>query len=242
MIRQSILTGLAAASLAAADVCPLPEKNGDIVTHSEFSYIDTTGNSNASSLAFEGNAKTKWDDHIFRGHADAYHSSNNGTTSKKKWSTEFNYDYQFDEVYSLNYMIGYKENRFSGYDYRAYTGPGAGIKVMDEKEHKLDLQANMLYGKDKPVNREADNFFSSKLGAIYWWKIQENLKFIQEGTYRVKLGDAKNYVIYSKSAIESKINSTLSMGVSYKVDYVNTPPPPSVNTDRTFMVSLIVDY
>lgn len=242
MIRQSFLIGLISASLVAADVCPLPEKNGDIVTHSEFSYIDTKGNSNASSLAFEGNGKTKWDEHILRGHADAYQSSSNGTTSKNKWSVELNYDNQFDETYSLNYMIGYKEDRFSGYDYQFYTGPGAGIKVLDEKEHKLDLQANILYDKDKPSNYESDEYFSSKFGAIYRWIIQENLKFIQEATYRVKLNDTQYYFLYSKSAIESKINSTLSMGVSYKINYANTPPPPSVHADRTFMVSLIIDY
>jgi len=220
----------------------MPEHNGDIVTHSEFSYIDTRGNSNAASLAFEGAAKTKWDDHVFRAHADAYNASSNGTTSKNKWSAEFNYDYQFDEVYSLNYMIGYRDDRFSGYDYQFYTGPGAGVKVIETKGHKLDFQANLLYDLDKPHNRESKEYLSSKLGAIYWWQIRDNVKFIQEATYRVKLDETQNYFLYSKSAIESKINSTLSMGASYKVDYTNTIPPPSVHTDRTLLVSLIIDY
>lgn len=242
MIQKTLLIGLACASLGAADVCPTPEKNGDVVTHSEFSYIETSGNSNTSSLAFEGNGKTKWDDHIIRAHADAYQSSNNGKTSKNKWSSELNYDYQMDEVYSLNYMIGYKEDRFSGYDYRFYTGPGGGMKVIESKVHKLDFQANILYAKDKPDRRESYSYMSSKLGAIYWWKILDNVKFIQEATYRTRLNDSQYFFLYSKSALETKINSTLSMGVSYKIDYANTPPPPSLNTDRTFMVSLIIDY
>ncbi|MDD3597797.1 MAG: DUF481 domain-containing protein [Sulfuricurvum sp.] len=242
MIRRLLWITLGGSSLMAADVCPLPEHNGDIVTHSEFSYIDSKGNSNTSSLAFEGNAKTKWDLHILRVHLDAYRASSDGETSKNKWSSEFNYDYQFDEVYSLNYMIGYKEDHFSGYEYKFYTGPGIGMKAIDEKTQQLDFQANLLFGRDKPDNDDSENYFSTNLGGIYKWKIQENLKFIQEATYRVKLDDTKYYFLYSKSAIESKINSTLSMGLSYKVDYANTPPAPSLHTDRTFLASLIIDY
>lgn len=225
-----------------ANVCPSPEKDGEIVTHSELSYINTKGNTDTTSLAFEGNAKTTLEKHVFRAHADAYRSTNKGSVSKNKWSSELNYDYQWDEVYSLNYMVGYKQDSFSGYDYQAYTGPGVGAKVIDCSEHKLDLQANLLYAQDKPSELPSNSYFSSKMGGIYKWQIQETLKLIQEATYRVNLEETRNYFLYSKTGIENKINSSLSMGVSYKIDYVNTPPPPSVSTDRTFLVSLIIDY
>jgi putative salt-induced outer membrane protein len=213
-----------------------------IITHSEFSYINTKGNTNTTSLAFEGSAKKQWDQNIFRLHANMYKSTDNGKTSKDKWSSEFNYDYQICPRTSINYLIGYKEDRFSGFEYQFYSGPGMGIKAIDSINHKLDFQANILYGKDKPENLPSDGYFSSKLGANYRWQMLDNLKFIQEATYRVNLEDTEQNFFYSKTAIENKINSTLSMGVSYKIDYVNTPPPPSVKTDRTFLVSLIIDY
>jgi len=242
-VKASWILASVTTALMGSNVCPTPEHNGDIASHSEFSYINTKGNTNTTSLAFEGNAKSKWDLHIFRVHADAYRASNNGTTAKNKWSTEFNYDYQFDEVISTNYMIGYKEDRFSRFDYQFYTGPGLGWKVMDDPSEKLSLQGNILFAEDKPQEIPKNDYFSSKIGADYQWKIQDNLKFIQEATYRVNLEETKYWFAYSKTAIESKINSTLSMGVSYKVDYVNTPPPLTLShTDKTFMVSLIVDY
>ncbi len=215
---------------------------GEIVTHSEFSYINTKGNTNTTSLAYEGRAKTSVDLHIFRAHLNAYKSSDNGETSKDKWSTELNYDYQFCPRVSLNYLIGYKEDRFSGFDYQAYTGPGMGIKLLEEPRHKLNVQGNLLYARDKPESLAAEGYMSAKLGGIYRWQMAENLKFIQEATYRVNLEDTDQSFAYSKTALETKINASLSMGVSYKVDYVNTPPPPSKSTDRTFLASLIIDY
>jgi putative salt-induced outer membrane protein len=213
-----------------------------LVTHGEFSYINTKGNTDTSSLAFEGNVKKGWDLNLFRAHADAYQSEDDGQESKNKWSVELNYDYEFAPHISVNYLFGYKEDRFSGYDYQVYTGPGIGVNVLKGKEHTLDLQANMLYAVDKPEKEAKDNYLSTKIGAIYAWQIQENLKFIQEATYRINLEQTGHWFAYSKSAIETKINSIFSMGVSYKVDYVNTPPPPSVQSDRTFLVSFIVDY
>lgn len=242
-MKASLILLSLSSAVMGSNICPTPEHNGDIASHSEFSYINTKGNSNVESLAFEGNAKSRWDLHIFRAHADAYRSTVNGAVSKSKWSTELNYDYQFDEIISTNYMIGYKEDRFSRFDYQFYTGPGLGWKVIDGTSEKLSLQGNLLFAEDKPQEQPVDDYFSSKIGAEYQWKIQDNLKFIQEATYRVNLEQPKYWFVYSKTAIESKINSTLSMGVSYKLDYVNTPPPSTLSrTDKTFMVSLIVDY
>ncbi|MBD3810196.1 MAG: DUF481 domain-containing protein [Sulfuricurvum sp.] len=235
MIRQGILCIVTIGSFLGAEETP-------IITHSEFSYINTKGNTNTTSLAFEGSAKKQWDEHVFRLHADMYKSTDSGKTSKDKWSSEFNYDYQIYPRASINYLIGYKEDRFSGFDYQLYTGPGMGVKAIDSTSHKLDLQANILYGQDKPEKLPSDSYFSSKLGVIYHWQIQENLKFIQEATYRINLEQTERYFFYGKTAIETKINSSLSMGISYKIDYVNTPPPPSLRTDRTFLASLIIDY
>ncbi|MBD3799692.1 MAG: DUF481 domain-containing protein [Epsilonproteobacteria bacterium] len=235
MIRQWILGIVMIGTFLGAE-------ETQIITRSEFSYINTKGNTNTTSLAFEGSAKKQWEKHVFRLHADMYKSTDSGKVSKDKWSSEFNYDYQICPRASINYLIGYKEDRFGGFDYQLYTGPGMGVKAIDSTDHKLDFQVNILYEQDKPDNLPTESYFSSKFGAIYHWQIQENLKFIQEATYRINLEEMRHNFFYSKSAIETKINSSLSIGISYKIDYANTPPPLSVHTDKTFLASLIIDY
>lgn len=215
---------------------------GEIITHSEFSYINTKGNTNTTSLAFEGTIKEEWEHHRLRLRGDAYRSTANSLVSKDKWSAEVNYDFPLCSRVSMNYLTGYKDDRFSGFNYQFYTGPGMGIKIINDTDYKLDLQGNLLYDVDKPNDLPSYHYLSSKLGAIYNWKIQNNLKFIQEATFRMNLKETQYNFFYSKTAFENKINSSLSMGVSYKIDYVNTPPELSFRSDRTFLVSLIVDY
>jgi len=229
-------------SSLGAQECESESLEDGMQAHAEFSYIDSQGNTNVSSLAFEGKAELMQDLNIYRLNASAYKAQTDDVESKNKWTAELNYDYQFDPYLSFNYLLGYKADRFSGFDYQWYTGPGVGLEFVDSDIHKLDFQGNILYSEDKPDFSIADSYISLKVGGIYEWKIQDNLKFSQEANYRVNLENPENYFIYSKTAVAVKINATVSMGVSYKIDYVNSPPPQSVQTDRTFLASLILDY
>jgi putative salt-induced outer membrane protein len=241
MVKQFLGCALFWVSLSAQEY-----ESGDIEDsaqgHAEFSYIDSKGNADVSSLAFEGKVELLRDLNIYRLNASVYQAQTDGVESKNKWMAEFNYDYQFDPYISLNYLVGYKVDRFSGFEYQGYTGPGLGLEFVDSDTHKLDFQGNILYSQDKPDAFVLEDYVSLKLGGIYEWKIEDNLKFSQEANYRMNLEKTQNYFIYSKSAVTVKINATVSMGVSYKIDYVNTPPPPSQRTDKTFLTSLIFDY
>ena len=152
---------------------------------------------------------------------------------------------------AFNYLLGYKSDKFSTYDYQLYTGPGLKYRVIDADKHLLSTQANILYASDDiredlsaipPIPDTTNDYISWQLGLDYTWHILDNLKFLQEATYRAEFHDGDNYFIYSKTAIESKINGNFSMGVSYKVDYANQITPDKEHTDKTFLVSLIIDY
>lgn len=213
-----------------------------LVTHAEFGYLNTKGNTNTTSLSFDGNAKKAWDANQFRLHADMYKSTDSGKTSKDKWSVELNYDRLLDETYSFNYVIGYKEDQFSGFDYQFYTGPGMNAKLINTTEHKLGIYGNILYAVDKPVVGDAYDYIGARVGGLYQWQIRDNLKFIQDLGYRTSLEDLDQFFINSKTAIEAKISDNFSMGIAYKIDYVNTPPAGFKDTDTALLASLIMDF
>jgi hypothetical protein len=61
--------------------------------------------------------------------------------------------------------------------------------------------------------------------------------------YRSEFEDSTNYFAKSKTALESKINSSLSLGVSYTVDYTNNKAADVRSyTDRVFLAALIADF
>jgi putative salt-induced outer membrane protein len=240
------------ASLAASSLLMGAETiENTFVTHSELGYINTQGNTDTESFALTFNAKGNIEKHVLRFDANAQYSKDEGTETKNKWTTEFNYDYEITKRIAFNYLIGMKQDKFSTYDWQFYTGPGALWHALKQETQALDFQANILYSEDNvredsasipPIEGEIDRYAAWRAGLDYKWKIYDNLKFIQLATFRSEFNDFENYFITSKTAFESKINGNLSMGASYLVDYTNNKSPDKEYADRTFMVSLIIDY
>ena len=248
----------------AADAADNPNP---LVTHTELGYVKTTGNTDTTSFSLDFAGKKSWGEHSLKLTADALYGTENGVENNNKFGTELNYDWQFQKHLALNYLIGYKDDKFSGFDYQFYTGPGAKYIVLDDQVFKLDFQGNVLYNIDQTMNKYYDGLgnevpypypdgttgLTKVFGTYndYWgymfkghfdWKIYDGFKFIQDASYRSDFDNADNYFVYSKTAVESKINSFFSLGISYKVNYTNQPPEGNERTDTTLMTSLIIDY
>mgnify|MGYP002266764344 CR=1 FL=1 len=112
-----------------------------------------------------------------------------------------------------------------------------------KEKQELRIDGNILYSEDQlknPVSTE--NYTSFRTKGVYEWQIFDNLKFNQELSYRAEIEDAKNYFVFSKTAFSSKLSDMFSFGISYKVDYINTPPEATGHSDKTLTANLIVDY
>ncbi len=232
-VRSFMALSLVAASLMA----------GDIKTHTELSYIQTGGNTDTKSFGLDFHGEKALDQvNKLALDLQAGYAEDSGNETKNAWLAELNYYYKFSDVLSFNYLIGYKDDKFSGYKHQFYTGPGAEYIAINEKENKLKFYGNVLYENDKYDSGDTDNFTAGRLGLNWEYLIYQNLKFVEDANIRSKLSDMNNYFLYSKSSIYSKINSNLSLGVSYKLNYQNQAPATKKKTDTTFMVSLVIDW
>lgn len=217
---------------------PLMGEELSLFTQSKVSYTNPKKSTDIPLVAFDGAIKKQWDEHGLNLNVNLCKSTDTEKMSKEKWTSELSYNYQIGSRMCINYLVGYKEDRFIGLDYQLYSRPQIELKAIDYGTHKLDLNANLLYGENKLEALQSDSFSSSKVGAIYRWQAKENLKFTQESFYRVNLENTQYSYFNSKIAMETKITPVLSMGLHYKVDYRTIPFSPS-RTDRTFLVSLI---
>ncbi len=241
--------------------------NEKLMTHTELGFIQTQGNTRTETFNLELDAKKAWGNHLLAISFDGQYAQDNGIESKNKYATEIEYGYKLTKKLSATYLVGYKKDRFSGFDYQAYTGPGLKYLLIKTKAHNLDVEGSILYSEDDIEDTKYDasgsiisypnpnniatatttggainRYGSYRAKAVYGWQMFSNLKFDQELSYRAEFTDADVFFVYSKTAFSSKVSDIFSAGISYKVDYVNTPPPEKETTDRTFTVNLIIDY
>ena len=213
-----------------------------IKTHAELGYVNNKGNSNTESLTIDAKIKKDWDMHALSLAVDVEFASDSGTTTKNKRFAELEYDYKLTDKLYFEYIIGYKYDDFSGYDYSLYTGPGLKYILIKEKKHELTMEGNLLYSRDKETNKSPYDYASFRAKGFYGWQILDNLKFEETLTYRTDVSKIDNYFIFSKTALISKLTDIFSASLSYKVDYVNQQGFGKKHSDRTFSANLIADF
>ncbi len=214
-----------------------------IKTHIELGYVNNNGNTNTESFTLDADVKKRWDKHSLAFSIDSEYASDDGVDTKNKYIAELVYDYKLSERLYVDYLVGYKYDEFSGYDYQAYTGPGLKYITIDTKDHKLELGSSILYSVDKTEDlKKRYDYASYRAKAFYSWQILENLKFEETLTYRTDLSTINNYFLFSKTALISKLNSIFSVSLSYKIDYVNEPEVDTKKADKTMSVNLIADF
>ena len=242
MIKKIVLSTLLISSLTLAAE-PDTKKDDALITHTELGYIGTTGNTKTTTFNLDTNLKKGFDRHIFKLLFDGQYASDNDVASKNKYYLELTYDYEFTDKLAFNYIIGYKEDKFSAFDSQFFTGPGIKHKTIVSDVHNLTLEASVLYSSDDYYDPaiKTDSYSAYRAKGSYNWQMLKNLKFEQELSYRSSFENADKYFVYSKSALASKISDIFSAGLSYKIDYVNQSGTKK-HTDTTLTANLIMDY
>ncbi|QOY54720.1 DUF481 domain-containing protein [Candidatus Sulfurimonas marisnigri] len=243
----------------------LPKKDSEFMTHTELGYITTSGNTNTETFNLDAKVKKNWGSHVVTLSALMQYGTESEIENKNRVVVELEYDYDITDRLSFGYLVGYKDDKFSGFDYQLYTGPGAKYKAIKTATQKLSLEGNILYALDSIQDTYKDglgnvvsypfpagsinqndgvnnSYASYRAKAIYNWQALENLKFNQELSYRSEFSDSQNYFAYSKTSFSSKVSDIFSAGVSLQADYVNKPAVGKTSTDRTITFNLIADY
>ncbi|MBA1438355.1 MAG: DUF481 domain-containing protein [Epsilonproteobacteria bacterium] len=216
-------------------------------THTELGYVATNGNTDTETFTLDLNAKKEWARHIATLDLEGQYATDKGVQTKNKYLIEVQYDYKFSERLSFNYLAGYKADKFSGFTYQLYTGPGIKYKAIKTDKHELSLDGNILYAKDRydavaPQQAYTNDYTSYRSKGVYTWQILQSLKFLQKLSFRGSFEESNNYFIDSKTALTNKISDTFSAGISYKINYANQPAEGKKKTDTTFAFNLIIDY
>jgi len=110
----------AAEKIIKKEEIALPAKDGgEIVftTHAELGYVKTTGNTDTSSGSLDFMQKAEWGKNTVQLDIDYLYGEEDGVENNNKLIVLLDYDYKFAKHISFDYLTGYKDDKFSGFDY-----------------------------------------------------------------------------------------------------------------------------
>lgn len=235
---------VASFSLSSVHADGLPEGKS-WKTRIELSYVKASGNTDTQTLA--GNLGISKLDDVNRYYLNGsiLQAESDGEETSNKVSLNGRWERTFSERFFGLLSAGYSRDKFSGFDYRVFGGPGIGYDLIKTDIHKLQWLLSLLYYHDKfSVGDEgSDSYQTGKVSAKYEWQIQENVKLKETLDYFVSLKDTAKSFVDSETSVEVKVNQSISIGVSYTINYQNKPPSPDLkNSDVTFLTKLIFDF
>jgi len=213
--------------------------------HVEFAYVKTSGNTQTDTIASKFNADYELNNDRFYLKGETLYKKDNGKESANKVITDGRWERVIhDDLFGfLN--LRYEMDRFSGYEYRISGGPGIGYDIIEDENMNLKSLISFINYYDRLVDSDnkSESYSSGKLELYFDWDVKEDLKYRFDINYIVSLKDNQNYFLNGETGLEIKLNSVLSMGISYKINYQNKPPDPDIKrTDTTLLTSVIFDF
>lgn len=200
------------------------------------SGVVATGNSKnaAAGLLVEAQLPDGDFTHNLKGYFD--YGKSNGDKTQQRWGTSYKLDYAVGENTFAYGRFSYDEDEFSGFDYRLFSGLGAGHWFIRSEELAFSLEGGPGY-QFAPIDdtRERDSHFAFYSAAKFHWVIRDGLKLEQtlDSTWT-----EPTTTLLSNTALTTAFTDSLSTGISYTYRYETDPPDGRLKTDTTFRVNL----
>lgn len=222
-------------------------ENGDDLSWKsrvELSFVDTTGNTDTQTFSGKVDVQKRkgLSNYFFTGRF--LYGVESGDVTSSKFVSETGWEYTVTERLFSTLAIGYLRDKFSGYDYRVYGGPGIGYTFIKSDNRVVEGFISSIYYYDRffRAGGDFDAYPTAKVRLKCEWKLNTNLKIKEIIDYFISFQDKDKYFIDYDSSIEVRINQSLSLGMTYIINYQNLLPSPDVrHTDTTFLTTLIID-
>ena len=245
-MQLAIIAAVALLAATAPQQEAEQEKAGlDFGAHAELSYVSTGGNTEMQTFASKLEFRCEGDpDSLFVG-ASGVFSRSEGKETSNKFLLESRWERHWSDGLFFFVSGEYLSDRFSGYDYRVYIGPGLGFTLLESETQELRglLSVNIARDKYAFEELEALNYGSLRAEVGWIWAATERIKLKQDADYSFSFEETDRYFANSTSAIEVRAAGNVSLGVSYSLSYQGIlPEGAKEKLDTTFFTSLIFDF
>jgi len=231
-------------SEAAEETKPKEEKR--FSNEANFALVNTTGNSEALTVAGKNEMKYKFTDKWSGSWVvGALYGKSDGDKNAERYFTDLRADYSINERWYAYGLGTWFRDKFAGFDQRLSIGPGVGYKFLIGPKHFLLAETGLNYAYEDYTDSDENNadFLEGRLFGKYEWAFTEKTKFSQALEYLQSFKDSSMRKLNSETALVTAITDILALKISYSIYYNNDPRPSDLDdTDTILATSLVITY
>ncbi|HET6630987.1 MAG TPA: DUF481 domain-containing protein [Woeseiaceae bacterium] len=198
-------------------------------------YLATSGNTESTSLNSAFTVAYDAGNWIHAFDATAINSTKNEDTTAEAYGLGWKSEYNLTKFDFLFVRVGWRKDRFSGYEQQLSETIGYGRRLIDTGTHVLDAELGAGARQAELSDGTMEDEFIERGGVSYLWKFSETAEFSQ--SIAVEAG-SENTWLESISAVKAKLVDDLALVASYTVKNNSNVPAGLENTDRFTAISL----
>ncbi len=122
-------------------------------------------------------------------------------------------------------------------DYRVTVGPGLGLKLAQDENYTLAVEAGAAWIFEE-VAGKSDDSLAGRLAQTYERKLSETAKTWQKLEYLQSVESSDNYLLNGEIGIESAFTGSLSLRLVVSDRYDNTPAAGSERNDLSVIAGI----
>ncbi len=211
-----------------------------------FSLVNTTGNSDTLTVAGKNEMKYKFTDK-WTGTwvAGGLYAENNNDKTAERYFTDLRADYSITERWYAYGLGTWLRDQFAGFDNRVSVGPGVGYKFLIGPKHFLLGETGLNYTIEdyEEKGESTERFIEGRLFGKYEYAFTEKIKASQSLEYLQSFKDSSTWKLNSVTALVTALTDIMALKVSYSVFYNNDPRPSDLDdTDTILATSLVITY
>jgi putative salt-induced outer membrane protein len=205
------------------------------------SWLETSGNTDSSSLGFDATAVRRWSTWIVDADGKLLRAENGGETTADRWSLGARGTRELSPRMGLSAAARFEADDLAGLDRRTVVSGGVVWTLADTERWKAKLATELAWTDEQYADPLADTDF---LGAVIdgrgEWAFSPSAKLLHRLGFWPSFDDSDDYRLLAEVAIQADLNSLLALRVGYEWRYDGVPAPGFVSSDRTFTAAVVL--
>jgi putative salt-induced outer membrane protein len=202
--------------------------------------VITDGNSDTSSVNGSGEVMYQQGQWRHSGRAEAFRSSTEGEKTAERYLVTGKSDYRLDDRNYLFGLLGYEDDRFSGYDYQGTGSVGYGRDVLRGPTVNAFVEAGVgarYYRVTDAGDSESEG--TIRLAGALNWNISDTATFGQE--VDTTIGEEFT-VTNSITSLSTQVVGNLAAKMSLHIRHISDVPPDTEKRDTKLTANLVYSF
>lgn len=206
-----------------------------------FSWLESSGNTSASSLGLDTTVVRRWDLWTVDVDGKLVRAESDGETTADRWSLGSRAARSINDLVSLSSSLRFEADELGGLDRRTVASLGTVWALSRSERWTFDLATELAWTDERYDDMAADTDF---LGAVIDGRGE--LVLSPTATLIHRLGvwpsfdDGDDYRVLGDLALQADLNSLLALRLGYEWRYDGVPAPGFGTTDRTVTAAVVL--